>query len=275
MWPLFLQQRRLTSIISRLSSAVASQAASLVDTHLMPLGERCITEPRRPYPRRASMQENLAERLTLQRSLRAHLLPSQIIVSKDKLYIDLVWPATALRAVEALKEREALPLKGAADSGGIGSEADGQHGAELAPGTAGRRCFEGSPLEQHRTRFLAEFLRAFSPSTDVVGADVLIYGRRGITITDVIPVGNYALRIVFSDGHSGGIYPYDYLFHLGREKYAHMRAYIRRLRAKRKSRDPPRRAPSRRFSRAQGVSKEEGPQTNCHGRDGQGSPFHS
>merc|ERR1711916_323928 len=57
----------------------------------------------------------------------------------------------------------------------------------------------------------AELLRAEAPSTDVKGAGVLVYGKRGIRIEDVVVVGNYALRIAFSDGHDAGIFPYGYL----------------------------------------------------------------
>ncbi|KAF8304519.1 hypothetical protein C4B63_43g178 [Trypanosoma cruzi] len=270
MRPLLEQQRRFTSIISRLSSAVTSHVSSLADTHFMPLSEQCITEPRRPYPRRVSMQENLAERLTLQRSLRAHLVPLQVIVSKEKLYIELVWPSAALRAVENQKETMAHTVKGAAaDGDDDGNDAALHHTMESPTRMVSSDLRQRRPLEEHRTRFLAEFLRAYSPSTDVIGSDVLIYGRRGITITDVIPVGNYALRIVFSDGHSGGIYPYEYLFHLGCEKYSRMREYIRRLRAKHKSRDPPKRAPSQRLSRIRSAQRAEGRHMNSHGQDDQ------
>ena len=101
------------------------------------------------------------------------------------------------------------------------------------------------------TRLIAELLRIESPSTDVKGTpEVLIYGRRGITIVDVVPIGRYALRLVFSDGHTGGIFPYEYLQMLGKEKFKFMRHYIARLKEKKKSRDPPKRVPSRQVSAA-------------------------
>lgn len=253
------QRRWVTSPIDRLRSAVAAHVSSLVDTHLMPPSERHITEQRRPYPRRASMAENLAERLGAQRRLRAHVVPARIIVSKDRQYLDLVWSAAALVAID----RQQLGEKKAAgetreertvDDGEMSVE---QRSRKLGRGSAGGGDVSGKgSTDMQRSRFLAEFLRAYSPSTDVIGADALIYGCRGITIADVIPVGNYALRIVFSDGHSGGIYPYEYLFYLGCNKYAKMREYIRRLRAKRKPRDSPKRAPSRRFLREQRVLEE-------------------
>lgn len=104
-----------------------------------------------------------------------------------------------------------------------------------------------------RTRALAEYLRVYTPSTDgALGSkDIIIYGRRGITITKIIPVGSYALRFVFSDGHSGGIYSYEYLYYLTSPstKYGLMRGYITEVRQRRKSRDPPRRAPSIKYAK--------------------------
>ncbi|RNF18752.1 Myb domain protein 40 [Trypanosoma cruzi] len=168
------------------------------------------------------------------------------------------------------KETMAHTVKGAATDGDDdGNDAALHHTMESPARMVSSDLRQRRPLEEHRTRFLAEFLRAYSPSTDVIGSDVLIYGRRGITITDVIPVGNYALRIVFSDGHSGGIYPYEYLFHLGCEKYSRMREYIRRLRAKHKSRDPPKRAPSQRLSRIRSAQRAEGRHMYSHGQDDQ------
>ena len=92
-------------------------------------------------------------------------------------------------------------------------------------------------LKFKQMRFLAEFLRSHSTSTDVMGSDALIYGKRGLTIAEVIPIGNYAVRLQFSDGHSGGIFPYAYLYDLGENKFASMRAYIKRLRERRKPRE--------------------------------------
>ena len=86
---------------------------------------------------------------------------------------------------------------------------------------------------------LAEFLRAVAPSTDVKGAGATIYGKRGLKINDLYPVGNYALRIAFSDGHDAGIYPYDYLRFLGENKFSEMRQYLQQVRTARRSREPP------------------------------------
>lgn len=61
----------------------------------------------------------------------------------------------------------------------------------------------------------AEYLRVESPSAEVQGHSpaekVIIAGKKDVTIRDVVPVGSYAVRIVFSDGHSTGIFTWAYL----------------------------------------------------------------
>lgn len=64
----------------------------------------------------------------------------------------------------------------------------------------------------------AEFLRVHSPSAEVQGHDgrggVLPLQKQQVTITGIEPVGNYAVRLVFSDGHNTGLYSWDTLRHL-------------------------------------------------------------
>lgn len=64
----------------------------------------------------------------------------------------------------------------------------------------------------------AEFLRVYSPSAEVrghaPGQEVLQTGKADVTITGLEPVGQYALKIVFSDGHDSGLYDWDYLYQL-------------------------------------------------------------
>ncbi|KAH9597663.1 Gamma-butyrobetaine hydroxylase-like [Trypanosoma melophagium] len=251
--PLFLQSMCFTSIVDRLSSTLTRRLTSITETHIMPLSEERITELRHPYPRRRPMQHNLAERLKLQRQERALLVPSQVIISKDKLYMELVWPATALAVAEKHEEEQEEEMEKRSLS--IVEEGNAVLSSDIPSSPISTK--NNTHLGNHRTRLLAELLRVYSPSTDVIGSDALIYGRRGITIEDVIPVGNYALRIVFSDGHTGGIYPYEYLFDLGRHKYTRMREYIRRLKVKRKPRSPPKRAPSQRLTRRGRNTTEE------------------
>ena len=87
-----------------------------------------------------------------------------------------------------------------------------------------------------------EFLRVFSPSAEVrghgVGQEVLQLGKRDVTIERVEPVGNYAIRPVFSDGHDSGIYSWDYLYLLGENQQALWGDYLARLEAVGASRDP-------------------------------------
>lgn len=81
----------------------------------------------------------------------------------------------------------------------------------------------------------AEYLRVESPSAEVKGhgpgQEVTVAGKKNVTITGLEPVGNYAVRIVFDDGHSSGLYAWDYLRKLGREHDELWPAYLDRLKA--------------------------------------------
>jgi DUF971 family protein len=87
----------------------------------------------------------------------------------------------------------------------------------------------------------AELLRVESPSAEVQGhgpsQKVTVPGKRVVGITRLEPVGNYAVRILFDDGHSTGIFSWAYLYKLGREQEAMMAAYLGALSAKGLSRD--------------------------------------
>ena len=67
-----------------------------------------------------------------------------------------------------------------------------------------------------------EYLRAFSPSADVKGhgpgQEVLQVGKENVNITEIEPVGNYAVRLIFDDGHATGLYSWGYLYELGTEQ---------------------------------------------------------
>lgn len=67
----------------------------------------------------------------------------------------------------------------------------------------------------------AEYLRVYSPSAEVQGHSPaerkLQYGKSGVLITSVEPVGNYAIRLEYSDGHNTGFYSWTYLHKLGSE----------------------------------------------------------
>ena len=64
-----------------------------------------------------------------------------------------------------------------------------------------------------------EFLRVYSPSAEVrghgAGQETLQVGKKDVTITALQPVGHYAVQPIFSDGHTSGIYSWDYLYELG------------------------------------------------------------
>jgi len=76
----------------------------------------------------------------------------------------------------------------------------------------------------------AELLRVESPSAEVQGhgpgGKTLVAGKRDVTIEAVEPVGNYAVRIRFSDGHDTGLYPWRTLHKMGLEGEAMMAAYL-------------------------------------------------
>ena len=78
-----------------------------------------------------------------------------------------------------------------------------------------------------------EYLRVYSPSAEVrghgAGQEVLQTGKRGVKILTVEPVGNYAVKLVFSDGHDTGLYSWDYLYSLGVDREALWRDYLDRL----------------------------------------------
>ena len=80
-----------------------------------------------------------------------------------------------------------------------------------------------------------EYLRVHSPSAEVQGhgpgQEVLQVGKTGVGIAGIEPVGNYALKIRFDDGHDTGLYTWDYLHELGTTREAKWASYLERLRA--------------------------------------------
>ncbi len=85
-------------------------------------------------------------------------------------------------------------------------------------------------------QFSAEFLRVESPSAEVrghgPGQETLIHGKSGVAILNVEPVGNYAVKLVFSDGHDTGIYSWETLLDYGRRQDEIWQAYLAKLGAK-------------------------------------------
>ena len=91
----------------------------------------------------------------------------------------------------------------------------------------------------------AEYLRVKSPSAEVQGHSPderkTVFGKKNVAILEVQPVGNYAVRLVFDDLHSTGIYSWPYLHELGREYSRYWQDYLDELAQKRLSREPVRR----------------------------------
>jgi DUF971 family protein len=87
-----------------------------------------------------------------------------------------------------------------------------------------------------------EFLRVNSPSAEVrghgPGQEVLQVGKRDVGIVEVEPVGHYAIRPKFSDGHDTGIYSWDYLYEIGEDQEVLWQRYLERLAKAGASRDP-------------------------------------
>ena len=80
-----------------------------------------------------------------------------------------------------------------------------------------------------------EFLRVYSPSAEVrghgAGQEVLQVGKEEVNITDIEPIGNYAVRLTFTDGHNTGLYSWDYLYEVARNYEAMWLEYLGRLSA--------------------------------------------
>jgi DUF971 family protein len=104
------------------------------------------------------------------------------------------------------------------------------------------RLMELSFANGTRFRLPYEFLRVYSPSADVrghgPGQETLQVGKREVTIAELEPVGHYAVRPKFSDGHDTGIYSWDYLYDLGERQDELWQRYLARLAAAGASRDP-------------------------------------
>lgn len=80
-----------------------------------------------------------------------------------------------------------------------------------------------------------EYLRVHSPSAEVKGhgpgQEVLQTGKHDVQVTHIEPIGHYAIRLVFDDGHDSGLYSWKYLYELGRDQERNWRSYLDRLAA--------------------------------------------
>lgn len=88
-----------------------------------------------------------------------------------------------------------------------------------------------------------ELLRVYSPSAEVrghgAGERILQTGKKDVNVTAVEAVGNYAIKLVFDDGHDTGIYTWEFLRELGASREALWQAYLDDLEAANASRLPP------------------------------------
>ncbi len=85
----------------------------------------------------------------------------------------------------------------------------------------------------------AEYLRVFSPSAEVRGhgSPILQQGKAKVNILKLLPIGNYALKIEFDDGHDSGLFSFDYLYELATEYEQRWANYLEALEASNLSRD--------------------------------------
>ena len=78
-----------------------------------------------------------------------------------------------------------------------------------------------------------EYLRVYSQSAEVTGhapgQEVLQVGKQAVNITDITPVGNYAIKLHFDDGHDTGLYTWERLYELGVNQEQYWVDYLRRL----------------------------------------------
>ncbi len=104
------------------------------------------------------------------------------------------------------------------------------------------RTLELTYQDDERAILSAEYLRVFSPSAEVRGHSdgerKLQMGKKHVEIKQVEPVGNYAVKIVFSDGHDTGIYSWDYLRELYNNNDHNWSKYLQELEAANASRLP-------------------------------------
>lgn len=86
----------------------------------------------------------------------------------------------------------------------------------------------------------AEFLRVHSPSAEVRGHGnpKLVANKRDVAITAITPVGHYAVKLSFDDGHNTGLYSFAYLQQLAEQQHDLWQAYLAKLKAANASREP-------------------------------------
>ncbi|WP_114417365.1 gamma-butyrobetaine hydroxylase-like domain-containing protein [Marinospirillum perlucidum] len=103
-----------------------------------------------------------------------------------------------------------------------------------------RACLELSYASGEFFELSAELLRVLSPSAEVQGHGQprLQTGKKEVRIWKIEPVGRYALKLSFDDGHDSGLFTWDYLWHLGCNKEKLWQDYLDQLQAAGESRQP-------------------------------------
>lgn len=96
-----------------------------------------------------------------------------------------------------------------------------------------QRLLELDYADGHQARLPCEYLRVFSPSAEVQGHGpgqaVLMVGKESVNISAVEPVGHYAVRLRFDDGHDSGLFTWAYLDYLARKQEENWQDYLQRL----------------------------------------------
>jgi DUF971 family protein len=96
------------------------------------------------------------------------------------------------------------------------------------------RLLEVSFDDGNRFELPLEFLRVHSPSAEVKGhgpgQETLVLGKQNVGLKDIEPVGQYAVRLVFDDGHDSGLFSWKYLHELGRDRDRLWARYLERVR---------------------------------------------
>tara|TARA_B110001454_G_scaffold4440_1_gene4110 strand:+ start:7919 stop:8320 length:402 start_codon:yes stop_codon:yes gene_type:complete len=101
------------------------------------------------------------------------------------------------------------------------------------------RCLELTYLKSDQSKetfqLSFELLRVYSPSAEVrghgIGNEVLQHGKKNVALLNIEPSGNYALKLIFDDGHDSGLYDWKYLYHLCNQQDVLWQDYLTRLEA--------------------------------------------
>jgi len=102
------------------------------------------------------------------------------------------------------------------------------------------RILELTFEEGEHFELTCEFLRVYSPSAEVRGhgQEILQFGKADVNITQIEPVGTYAIKLYFDDGHDTGLYSWEWLYYLGKNQAQLWSEYLAKLAKAGKQRAP-------------------------------------